>query len=122
MNDLVQQRRRLTAWILRLSIGLCLLLILLGLLLFLVQGGTHVPAFPRGSLTDILEGAWERGERLHAGAFLDAGLVVLLLTPVARLLAGVYVSGRAKDWLYMLIGLSVLGLVVAGLMAGQASV
>lgn len=122
MNDLAQHRRRLTAWILRLSIGLCLLLILLGLALFLAQGGTRAPAFPGGSLVDILSGAWRRGERLHAGAFLDAGLAVLLLTPVARLVAGVYVSARAKDWLYVLIGLIVLGLVAAGLLAGQASV
>ena len=122
MNDLVQHRRWLTAWILRLSIGLCLLLILLGLVLFLAQGGTQVPAFPRGSLADILAGAWQRSERLHAGAFLDAGLVVLLLTPVARLVAGVYVSARAKDWMYVGIGVVVLALVLLGLVAGQANV
>lgn len=118
MNDLAQHRRWLTAWILRLSISLCLLLILLGLVLFLAQGGTHVPAFPRGSLADILTGAWQRGEGLHAGAFLDAGLVVLLLTPVARLVAGIYISARARDWLYVGIGAVVIALVLIGLFIG----
>ncbi|MGE5625298.1 MAG: DUF1634 domain-containing protein [Bacillota bacterium] len=120
MNDLVQHRRWLTAWILRLSIGLCLLLIVLGLALFLAQGGARVPAIPRGSLKDIFDAAVSRGEAFHAGAFLDAGLVVLLLTPVARLVAGVYISARGRDWLYVAIGVIVLGLVLLGLMAGQA--
>ena len=121
MNDLVHHRRWLTAWILRLSIGLCLLLIVLGLVLFVAQGGSQVPALPRGSLKDILATALPRGEDLHAGAFLDVGLIALLLTPVARLIGGVYISARAGDGLYVLIGLVVLGLVITGMIAGQAT-
>ena len=109
------------AWILRLSISLCLLLIVLGLVLFVAQGGSQVPALPSGSLKDILVAALLRGEDLHAGAFLDVGLIVLLLTPVARLVGGVYISARARDGLYVLIGLVVLGLVITGMIAGQAA-
>jgi len=120
MNALAEHRRWLTAWILRLSIALCLISIVAGLALFLIHGGTLQPANPSGSLVDILDGALHRGEALHAGAFLVAGLLVLLLTPVTRLLAGIYISARARDWVYVLIGLVVVGLVIAGLLLGQA--
>ncbi len=120
MNALIEHRRWLTAWILRLSIALCLISILAGLALFLIHGGTLQPANPSGSLFDILDGVVHRSEALHAGAFLVTGLLVLLLTPVARLLAGIYISARARDWVYVLIGLVVMGLVIAGLLMGQA--
>lgn len=120
MNALAEHRRWLTAWILRLSIALCLISIVAGLALFLIRGGAYLPANPSGSLFDILDGALDRSETLHAGAFLVTGLLVLLLTPVARLVAGIYISARARDWVYVLIGLVVMGLVVVGMLMGQA--
>ncbi len=122
MNALVEQRRRITAGILRVSIALCLGLLLVGVAVFLLRGGERTPANPSGSLFDILDVVLHRGEALHAGAFLVAGLLVLLLTPVARLVAGIYVSARARDGLYVLIGIVVLGLVIAGLLIGEAGV
>ena len=120
MNALIEHRRRITAGILRVSIALCLGLLLIGVGIFLLRGDERTPANPSGSLFDILGAVLHRGEALHAGAFLVAGLLVLLLTPVARLVAGIYVSARARDGLYVLIGLVVLALVVAGLLIGQA--
>lgn len=120
MNALAEHRRWLISWILRLSIALCLGLLLIGIAVFLLRGGERPPANPSGSLFDILAAVLHRGEALHAGAFLVAGLLVLLLTPVARLVAGIYVSARGRDGLYVLIGLVVLGLVIAGLLFGQA--
>lgn len=118
MNALAEHRRRITLWILRVSIGLCLLLLVAGVALFLVQGGAVQPVNPGGSLLDILDAVLHRSEGLHAGAFLTAGLLVLLFTPVARLIAGVYVSARARDGVYVLIGLVVLGLVLVGMILG----
>ncbi|MDE2234477.1 MAG: DUF1634 domain-containing protein [Gammaproteobacteria bacterium] len=118
MNQLVRERRLLNTWILRTSIGACLLLIMVGLAMFFLHG-VRLPEPPRGSLWEILRQAIRRGVRLHSDAFLDVAIVVLLLTPMARLLAGVYVSARARDWLYAGIGLLVLALVVSGVIAGQ---
>ena len=120
MNGLAEHRRRVNLRLLQVAIALCLACILAGLAVFLAGGGVRVPATPRGSLLAILGTAFERGEDLHAGALLDAGLLVLLFTPVARLVAGVYVSARTRDWLYVLIGLVVMGLVVTGFFTGQA--
>ncbi|HEU5397707.1 MAG TPA: DUF1634 domain-containing protein [Gammaproteobacteria bacterium] len=118
MNGLVEHRRRITLGILRVSIGLCLAMLLAGVVLFLVHGGAAQPANPGGSLPYILDAVLHRGGMLHAGAFLVAGLLVLLFTPVARLIAGVYVSARARDGVYVLIGLVVLGLVLVGMILG----
>lgn len=119
MSDLVEHRRRVNLRLLQVSITLCIACILAGLAIFFAEGAARTPTMPRGSLLAILESAFRGGEGMRAGAFLDAGLLVLLLTPVARLLAGIYVSARARDWLYVLIGLVVMGLVVSGFLIGQ---
>lgn len=121
MNPLTRQRQFLVRLILRTSISLCLLLIIIGLAIFFARGGTHVPVNPSGKFSSILERAMHGGAGLHASAFLIAGIVVLLLTPIARLLGGVVMSARAHDRLYAVIGLVVLALVVAGLLIGQAT-
>lgn len=121
MKDLARQRQLLAIWILRTSILLCLLFIIIGLGIFLVRGATHLPTAPSGRLGAILESVVHGSIGLHASAFLVAAIVVLLLTPIARLLSGVVVSARAHDALYVVIGLIVLALVIAGLLIGQAT-
>ncbi|HEX5339527.1 MAG TPA: DUF1634 domain-containing protein [Gammaproteobacteria bacterium] len=115
----MRERRLLNIWIVRASVALCLLCFGIGLGIALLHNG-QAPAIPSGSLTHILRAAAHDSIGLHAGAFLNAGLVILLLTPMARLLAGVYVSVRMRDWLYAAIGLLVVALVIIGLLAGQS--
>lgn len=122
MSNLAHQRQWLATWILRTSISLCLLFIIIGLVIFFVHGGSHIPVNPSGRIGSILDQVLHGGIGFHASAFLDAGIVVLLLTPIARLLSGVVMSARARDGLYVIIGLIVLALVLIGLFAGQATV
>jgi uncharacterized membrane protein len=117
---LEQQRRLITLWILRLSIGLSVACILAGLGVFLGHGGAYLPHTPSGSITDILAYVWQEAQGLHASAFLDAGVLVILFTPLARLAAGVVANVRSWDWTYVAIGLMVFALVSIGLFAGQA--
>lgn len=121
MTDIVRQRQFLARLVLRSFISLCLLLIVIGLVIFFATGGTHVPGNPGGKFSVIVARALQGGAGLHASAFLIAGIVVLLLTPIARLLAGVAMSVRMRDGLYVVIGLLVLALVIAGLLIGQAT-
>lgn len=120
-NKLTHERRFLTRLILRTSIGLCLLLIVIGLAIFFAEGGTRIPVNPSGKFSAILARVAHGGAGLHASAFLIGGVVVLLLTPIARLLAGIVMSARARDLLYAVIGVIVLALVVVGLLIGQAT-
>ncbi|HKT32975.1 MAG TPA: DUF1634 domain-containing protein [Gammaproteobacteria bacterium] len=121
MNKLTHERQFLARLILRTSISLCLLLIIIGLVIFFVRGGTHMPVNPSGKFSSIVDRALHGSAGLHASAFLIAGIVVLLLTPIVRLLSGVAMSARAHDRLYAVIGLAVLALVIAGLLIGQAT-
>ena len=120
MNQrLAEQRRLITTWILRLSIGLSVLAFLAGLVVFIAKGGDYLPRTPSGSIGAILAYVWDEIRTLHASAFLDTGVLVVLFTPLTRLVAGVVANLRSRDWLYFSIGLLVLSLVVTGLMAGQ---
>ncbi len=49
---------------------------------------------------------------------ITAGLIILLLTPVLRVLVAAVVFCRERDWLYALFCLVVLGALVAGVKLG----
>jgi uncharacterized membrane protein len=120
-DRIVRERRLLNLWILRGGIALCVLFSVAGLGVFFARGGTNDSVALSGSLRDILRETVQGSIGLHAGALLHAGLIVLLLTPLARLAAGIYVSARARDGLYAIIGLLVLALVLVGIVAGQSA-
>jgi uncharacterized membrane protein len=115
------QRRLITLWILRLSIGLAVFSILVGLTLFLARGAVYFPRTPSGRIDQILVYIWQESRMGRPSAFMDAGMLVILFTPLARLASGVIANIRTKDWLYIGIGLVVSGLVLIGLFTGQAN-
>ncbi|HSN16941.1 MAG TPA: DUF1634 domain-containing protein [Gammaproteobacteria bacterium] len=117
---LAAQRRLVTVWILRTSIGLSVLCIVAGLAVFLMKGADYQPHTPSGAITSILAYVWREAMGLHASAFLDAGVLVMLFTPLARLASGVIANVRIRDWLYVAIGVVVIGLVLTGMFAGQS--
>lgn len=114
------QRRLITLWILRTSIGLAVLSIATGLAVFLVKGANYQPHVPSGRIDLILVQVWRSAVHLHASAFLDFGVLVILFTPLARLASGVMANARSRDWLYFCIGIVVIGLVLTGLFTGEA--
>ena len=121
MNQrLANQRRLINLWILRASIGLSLVSILIGLGVFLVKGADYLPRTPSGSIAVILAYVWREALGLHASAFLDIGVLVMLFTPLARLAAGIVSNVRSRDWTYALIGLVVAVLVALGMLSGQS--
>ena len=113
------QRRLVTVWILRSSIVLAVSSILVGLALFLARGGAYFPTTPSGPIHSILAYVWREGAALRPSAFMEAGILVILFTPLARLLSGVVANARARDWLYVGIGAVVIALVLIGLLTGQ---
>ena len=119
-EKLEDQRRLITVWILRASIGLAVLFILVGLELFAIRGGAYFPKTPSGSLLEIAADSWQGMLGLRPSAWFDAGILVILLTPLVRLAAGVVASMRVRDWAYVSIGVVVMSLVAIGLFAGRA--
>ena len=116
------QRRLVTTWLLRLSIGLAAFSILVGLTLFLARGAVYFPTTPSGRIDAILAYAWREAMAWRPSAFLDVGILVILFTPLARLLSGVVANVRVRDWLYVGIGAMVIALVLVGLFMGQSGV
>ena len=113
------QRRLITLLILRTSIGLAVFSILVGLTLFMARGAAYFPTTPSGRIDEILGYVWHEAQALRPSAFMEAGLLVILFTPLVRLLSGVVTYARAWDWLYVGVGVLVTTLVLVGLFTGQ---
>ena len=116
---LEEQRRLITLWLLRLSIGLAVSSILVGLMLFLARGAVYFPRTPSGRIDQTLSYIWQESRAGRPSAFLDAGILVILFTPLAWLASGVVANARVRDWLYVAIGVIVIALVITGLFTGE---
>lgn len=57
----------------------------------------------------------------HGRGLILAGLVVLVLTPVMRVVVAALVFARERDWLYVVFCLLVLGALAAGVRLGVAA-
>lgn len=106
--------------ILRLGVMVSAALIVIGLLAQILKGGA-APQALGGSFPILLSRVAGGVLRLEPAALVDAGLLVLLVTPMARVAAGIVASARARDAAYVIIGLVVLALVLYGLLSGQAA-
>lgn len=91
-------------------------IVLLGAILYLVQHGGEQADYRsfRGepddlrSLTGILKGA----VMLRPREFIQFGVVLLLLTPVARVAFSVFAFAVQRDWTYVIVTLVVLAILV----------
>ncbi|WP_055106688.1 DUF1634 domain-containing protein [Paenibacillus ihumii] len=95
---------------LRIGIVLAGLVIVLGLVMFLVTGDSGYPGdtFPT-SLPEIIQGIMQ----LKSVAIIEAGLILLILTPVFRVFVSMFAFIHEKDYRFVLI--SILVLVILGL-------
>ena len=55
---------------------------------------------------------------LHARAIIQLGLLLLIATPVARVVFSVYAFARQRDWVYVVVTLIVLGVLLYSLLSG----
>ncbi len=84
------------SWVLRMGAAGSFALIVLGLLLAVLQPGSA------------------------AQAVTTAGILLLLATPVLRIVVSLFAFAREKEWKYVLISLGVLGIVVGASLLGAA--
>ena len=105
--------------VLRLGVALAALLVAAGGVAYLVQGWAPRHALPqlrrRGGVfttpAAIVRGAWA----LDPAAIIALGLVVLVLTPVARVVFALLAFAEQRDRLYVIFSLIVLGVLLIGL-------
>jgi uncharacterized membrane protein len=105
------------AWLLSRGAMLAVGLLVVGIVLMLARGLTPLDLPPRlgpGQLIDDLK-------TLHPAGFLWLGTIVLLATPVARLVVAVAGLAGLGDRSRIAVGLATLGLIALGVVVGLAS-
>lgn len=107
----------LTAAVIGGGVVVTALLLIGGLAAFFVVGARPSPTRGKGFL-GVLAQAIDGTSHLTAHGLIEAGLLVLLLTPLARLAAGIIQSARCRDWRFVLVGALVVSLLVTGIVLG----
>jgi uncharacterized membrane protein len=110
--------------LLRVGVILAATVILLGGLIYLVRHGTAQPNYQifRGEPADLktLRGIWDDALSFRGRGIIQLGLLLLILTPIARVSFSVYAFARQRDWTYVTFTLIVLGLLVFSLANGTS--
>lgn len=105
--------------LLRYGVLLSALIVIIGGTLYLIQHGHQSPQYkafhgePR-RLREI-KGIWETMMQGKGRSVIQLGLLVLIATPVARIIFSVLGYLREKDYLYVLITCIVLAIILSGL-------
>ena len=108
--------------LLRSGVILAAAVVLIGAVLFLVRHGHEIPDYKTfhgepGSLK-TLTGIFHGVAALSARAIIQLGLLVLIATPVARVVFSAIAFALERDYLYVFITLIVLGVLSYSLFGG----
>jgi len=108
--------------LLRAGVGLSVLIVGIGAILYLIRHGAEWPDYRsfRNEPADLrgIVGIFKGAVSLQARPFIQCGLVLLLLTPVARVAFSVFAFAAQRDWTYVIVTLIVLAILVLSI-AGQ---
>ncbi|MEX2299740.1 MAG: DUF1634 domain-containing protein [Bryobacterales bacterium] len=115
---IVHEMERRLGNLLRAGVSLAAVVVLVGGLIYLARHGHEQPAYQtfRGepsalrTFAGILSGAWE----LRGREIIQLGLLLLIMTPIARVAFAAYSFTRQRDWLYVGIASIVLSLLLYG--------
>lgn len=107
----------LTTWVIAAAIALASVLLAGGVVSFFIGGAAGAPVATHGFLHIVARAFYGVGHWQAAG-LIDAGLLVLLFTPFARLIAGAVQSARGRDWRFVAIGIVVAALLLTGIVLG----
>ncbi|GIP29851.1 membrane protein [Paenibacillus sp. J23TS9] len=102
---------------LRVGVIISAAVIVLGLILLFIQGGSGYPEnFYPHTLSDIFSGT----AQLKPYAVITTGLILLILTPVLRVAISIWVFVREGDKLYVIITSIVLIILIISFILGKA--
>jgi uncharacterized membrane protein len=93
-----------------------------GAVLYLVRHGAETPAYQafRGEPADLrsIAGIWRAAWSFSGRGIIQFGLLLLIATPVARVLLSVIGFVRERDWLYVQVTAVVFALLMYSLLDG----
>ena len=97
--------------------------VLFGAIVFLARHGTSIPAYHvfQGEPTDLrtLSGIFHDAFTFEGRGIIQLGLLILIATPVARVVFSIFAFGMERDSLYVVITLIVLAVLVFSLVGGH---
>lgn len=97
--------------------------VLLGGIIFLAAHGTFVPSYHvfQGEPTDLrtLSGIFHDAFTFEGRGIIQLGLLILIGTPVARVVFSIYAFAMERDSLYVVVTLVVLAVLVFSLTGGH---
>ncbi|HVT85953.1 MAG TPA: DUF1634 domain-containing protein [Chitinophagaceae bacterium] len=108
--------------LLRWGVILSSIVVLIGGIIYLVHHGKTLPDYktflgllqPYHSLSSVFSGVKE----LKGEAIIQLGVILLIATPVARIIFSIIGFIREKDILYIFIALIVLGIIITSMALG----
>ncbi len=110
------------AHVLRIGVTASALIVAFGGMVFLARHGLERPSYhvfrgEPGNLTSV-RGIATEAAHLSGRGLVQLGLLLLVATPIARVLFSVVGFFRQRDWLYVAITIVVLTLLAYSLLAG----
>lgn len=106
------------SWILQVGVVLSAIIILVGLSLLITQGGIlgaqQLQAFPH-----TLNQVWSNLLVLQPQAIIELGLILLIATPVLRVVISVIAFNMEHDRRYVIIALLLLAILMTSFMLGK---
>src|ERR1700679_2025834 len=123
MNEQDQRMEAAMGHLLRTGVIVCCTIMATGAVLFLLQDGgatssyTHFTGEP-GDLKSIA-GVLKQTRAGSAKGIIQLGALLMIATPVLRVVFAVAGFARMKDWKFTAISLTVLALLVYGLQASR---
>jgi uncharacterized membrane protein len=113
-ND--QRVEEIISYLLRAGVLLSALLVLAGGVVFLVRHGAEVPDYKtfRGEPEELrtVRGLLSIDTLAHGRGLIQLGLVLLILTPIARVAFSLVAFILERDWIYVAVSAIVLGLLL----------
>jgi len=115
MKNEINRLEMMIGKIMRVGVSIAIVLMVIGMGLTFIKTGdnlaqyrefTHLPAIWQGMLA------------LQPAAWLMAGLLVLIFTPVLRVVTSIFVFAGVRDWTYVIITLCVLLILIIAIIFG----
>jgi uncharacterized membrane protein len=117
MND--ERLDRIVGVVLRTGVTLAAALVLVGGIAFLASHGYQVPDYhkfhPEPATLTTIGGIWLGAIRLDPIYLIQLGLLVLIATPVVRVITCVAGFALERDWMYATVSLIVLVCLLASI-------
>ncbi len=107
--------------LLRVGVTLAAAIVIVGGILYLIHNGHSIPEdhIFRGEPADLRQvpGVLHDVLALHGRGIIQLGILLLILTPVARVAFSVFAFWQQRDRLYIIVTLIVLVILVHGLLS-----